>query len=334
MVSTGTFDTEVGGVVVAIFVVLVFVYMLYRYLRRRGPELAARESKSLVDDRAYNQIQLGRAAAERLAATGVDVSQARQLLDRAETARTGGNSTMSIELSKKAQDMLAAARSGGNGFSGSRPPAPGASAAYSGPPLPSSPAPKAAASMYSEPPTTPFVAEGAGSIGNASGSLESASNRPPKNMMEAHFQLSLALDELDQARGTRSSSSGFREAEALRSRGQAAYDRQDYTEALRLALRSRRALGTRIEGLPISPSPSPPGPGSSVGSVSGVRPPTSVSDPSASGQTCARCGRTVSPTDQFCRACGASVPPTVCANCGSPLTAEDRFCGRCGTTRT
>ena len=236
---------------------------------------------------------------------------------------------MSIELSKKAQDMLAAARSGGNGLSASRSPPAGTSATHSGPPLPSSSVQRATASMYTEPPTAPFVATGVGGGASPSASLEPASNRPPKNMMEAHFQISLALDELEQARGSRSSSSGFREAEALRSRGQAAYDRQDYTEALRLALRSRRALGTRIEALPISPSP--PG---GASSASGVRPPTSVPEPTATGLTCTRCGRTVAPTDQFCRACGASVVPTVCANCGSPLTAEDRFCGRCGATRT
>ncbi len=335
MVSTGTFDTQVGVVVVAIFVVLVFVYMLYRYLRRRGPELAARESKSMLDDRAYNQIQLGQAAAARLAATGVDVTQARELLNRAEVARTGGNYGMSIELSKKAQDFLAAARAGGNGLPASLSSRSGPSTSLSGSPRPSTTAAGAAsagAAGYTAPPTVPFVAGGTGSTPEAAGSSETASDRPPKNKMEAHFQLSLAQDELDQARATRSRSKGFREANELRNDGQAAYDRQDYTEALRLALKCRRTLGTRIEGLPVSTVPTATGPAGEPGAAG--KSPGPASEASSSGPTCPQCGQTAAPVDQFCRACGAPIRPVLCMNCGAPLRAGDRFCGKCGATQT
>jgi hypothetical protein len=331
MVSTSTLDAEIGVVVVAIFVVLVGVYMLYRYLRRRGPELAAREGKSVLDDRAYNQIRIGQTAAERLAATGVDVAPAKELLNRAEVARTGGNYQTAIELAKKANDSLVVARAGGNGLLGSGPLRSGTPMAATTPTGPPATARPGTSSPFTAPPTVPFVAAGPAAAVDAGFVPEPISNRPPKNKLEAHFQLSLAQDELDQARVTRSRSKGFQEADGLRSQGQAAYDRQDYTEALRLALKSRRTLGTRIEALPVSPGIVPAsGPGGGAApSASG-----SYSDQPTFGQKCPQCGRTAAPIDQFCRACGTPIAPAVCSSCGAPLLTGDRFCGKCGATQS
>jgi hypothetical protein len=332
MVSTSTLDAEIGVVVAAIFVVLVGVYALYRYLRRRGPELAAREGKSVLDDRAYNQIRIGQAAAERLAATGVDVSGAKGLLEQAEVARAGGNYNGAIELAKKANDTLYALRSGGNGVLSSSAARSGGFSSVTPSPLATSAARPTSASKYTAPPSAPYVAAGSLVVADPGMTPEPVSNRPPKNKMEAHFQLSLAQEELDQARSTKAHTSGFQGADAMRRDGQAAYDRQDYTEALRLALRSRRTLGARIEALPVSPAlASAGGPGSSGAASTGPLG-SSASQPSF-GQKCPECGRTAAPTDQFCRTCGAPIAPALCSNCGAPLLAGDRFCGKCGATQ-
>jgi hypothetical protein len=338
VVSSANLDVEIGGTVVAIFVVLVVVYMLYRYLRRRGPELAAREGKTVLDDRSYNQVRIGQAAADRLAQTGVDVSAAKELFRRAEAARAGGNYTLSLELSKKAQDSLAAARSGAMTLPSSGP----VRSTLSTDTTPSSSlsaGPRSAsAAVYAAPPTAPVFAAGANGPDTGVSSevaLEPGTSRPPKNKMEAHFQLSLVQDELDQARATKSRTKAFRDAEGLRDQGQAAYDKQDFTEALRLALKSRRTLGTRVEALPVSTVPaSSPGASEQVAVSAAARVSGSVADSTAFGQTCAKCGRTVAPTDQFCRGCGAPIAPAVCSRCGAPLSAGDRFCGTCGATRT
>jgi hypothetical protein len=338
MVSSANLDAEIGGVVVAIFIVLVAVYMLYRYLRRRGPELAAREGKTVLDDRSYNQIRIGQAAADRLAQTGVDVSAAKELFRRAEAARASGNFDLSLELSKKGQDSLAAARSGGIVLPSS---GTGRSASPRDPPplvTPSGATQYASAGIFAAPAAAPISAAGAnGPVSGVDGGadVESGPTRPPKNKMEAHFQLSLVQDELDQARATKAQTKAFLDAESLRSQGQSAYDKQDYTEALRLALKSRRTLGTRVEGLPVSAAPGSASTASSTTAVGGATSASGSAAVSPTGsQTCARCGRPIAPTDQFCRGCGIPITPAVCSSCGAPLLTGDQFCGKCGAAQT
>ncbi|MFZ0831099.1 MAG: zinc ribbon domain-containing protein [Thermoplasmata archaeon] len=329
-ISTATLYLEVGVVVVAVSAVLVGLYMLNRYMKRRGPELAQREGKSVLNDRAFNQVRIGQAAADRLARTGVDVTAAQGLLHRAELARAGGNYEMAIDLAKKAQDSLAAARSGASPLSAATPmrSTPRDATPFISPPGPTmgSSAPAA----FTAPPTVPFIAGRVGDAPDTGIAPEGLPERPPKNKMEAHFQLELAHDELDQARAAKSRTRVFREADGMFTAGQAAYDKQDYTEALRLALKSRRTFGGRVEALPVSKIPvaSP----ASDAAVAG-RDPGGISDRPTFGQKCPKCGRTAAPVDQFCRGCGTAIAPALCSNCGAPLLAGDRFCGKCGATQ-
>ncbi|HLY76377.1 MAG TPA: zinc ribbon domain-containing protein [Thermoplasmata archaeon] len=326
-------DVLIGAAVVFVLVVLVALYAFHRYMTRRGPELAAREAKSVVKDRAFNQIRIGHAAADRLAQTGVDVSGAQELLNRAEAVRAGGNFEMSIDLSKRAQDLLAKARTGA--------PAP---AAF-GPDRPRTPMEGAA--LTSDPRSTPSTtafADGAGARFVAGGeeagpenvaATTTAQNRPPKNKLEARFQLSLAQDELAKAQGTTPPPKGAGEAVGLLSDAQAAYDRQDFTEALRLALKGRRTIGARVETLPVTPVaaarpfPANAGAATATSDASGT-----TRDTPTFNQRCQQCGRVVSVADQFCRGCGTPIAPAPCHRCGAPLLAGDRFCGNCGTTQS
>jgi double zinc ribbon protein len=330
-VSNSAFETEIGTVIVAIFVVLVAVYALYRYLRRRGPELATREGRSVIEDRAYNQIRIGQAAADRLARMGVDVTEAQELLRRAETARLGGDYDNSIDLSRRSTNLLAAARTGGGPLPSSEMDRP--SSASAGPrSIPTSPTVSSAgASSFAAFPTISSAAEDSGRSAESGSTPTPGSNRAPKNKMEAHFQLSVCKDELDHSRAGQSEAQSFRDAEKLYANGQTAYDREDYTEALRLALKGRRTLGTRVEALPVTATSS-----STVSSArtAAARAAGPVSDEPTFGQKCANCGRIAGPADQFCRECGAPMAPVLCTNCGTPLLAGDRFCGKCGATQT
>lgn len=330
-VSSSTFQAEVAGVLVAVSLVVVAIYALFRYMRRRGPELAAREGRAVLEDRSYNRIRIGHAAADHLARSGVDVSSARALLEKADTFRKGGDHTSAIEFSKKAQDLLAAARSadsslpsGGTLRSSSAVAVGGQDAAPpSRVPIGSSPdTPGSAAAVI--PNGLP-----AGSGGESS-SVQGA-NRPPKNKMEAHFQLSVARDELEQARASKSDTPAYQGAETFLAQGQQAYDRADCTEALRLALKSRRTLGARVEALPLTtPSTATVAPteAPSTGRGGGESP-----EDLSSGPRCSNCGRPALAADQFCRGCGARIAPTPCVQCGAPLVAGDRFCGKCGAVQ-
>jgi hypothetical protein len=324
-------EIDIAIVLVAVFVILVGLYMFNRYMKRRTPEFAQREGKAVLDDRSYNQIRIGQAAAERLGRTGVDVSAAKALLDRAEAARSAGNYEMSIELAKKAQDSLAAARAGANPLPTAAAAGPASSPVPSRAPSASSPGNRASTpAAYTAPPTVPFIAGEAAAPPEGAGPPEGPSNRPPKNKMEAHFQIELAQDELEQVRTTKSSTKGFREADILWTNAQKAYDKQDFTEALRLALKSRRTLGARVEALPVSTVPSTTSPAKAE--VAG-RDPGSLTDQPTFGQKCPQCGRIAAPSDQFCRGCGTAIAPALCSNCGAPLLMGDRYCGKCGATQ-
>ncbi len=323
MVSSATLYGEIGIVLAAIFVILTGLYLLNRYMKRRGPELALREGRGVLDDRSHNQIRLGRSAAERLSREGIDVSEATHLLDRAEVARKAGNLEMSIELAGKAKDLLAAARSS-NGPVGSA-----ASSMAASRPATSRPPPAADPGATAATPSPPVLVGPETGISNgpvSGGSTDAPVNRPPRNKMEAHFQLSLVQDELDKARPEKGRTKVYKDAEALRAQAQTAYDAQDFTEALRLALKSRRTLGTRVEGFPASaPTPAATAPTPEPG--------TPASQPTF-GQKCAKCGRVAAASDQFCRGCGAPIAPAVCGSCGAPLLSGDRFCGKCGAVQT
>ena len=332
MVST--LQYEIFGVFIAAIGVVVALWAFNRYLRGRGPELALREGKSVLDDRAYNQVRIAEAAADRLARTGADVTAAKALLDRAEAARASGTYSVAIELAKKAQDLLAAARSGEPSLGASTTAGLTASPiAVTSPSFPSTGQAPASVSgpsgSLSSP--TPVYLEPSNAAGMG---LPGATGRPPKNQMEAHFQLSVAKDELAKARTSKPGPKSFREADRQFAAAQAAYDRQDFTEALRLALRSRRTLGARVEGLPVSTVPSAVSsaggsPVTAVGTDSGS---PAAGDPTF-GQKCPKCGRVAAANDQFCRVCGSAIPPALCRNCGAPLLTGDRFCGKCGATQ-
>ncbi|MCI4347701.1 MAG: zinc ribbon domain-containing protein [Thermoplasmata archaeon] len=326
---------EIGAVFVVAFVVLGALYALNRYLKRRGPELATREGRGILDDRSYNQIRIGQAAADRLARSGTDVTSAQMLLARAETARASGSYDMAIRLAKEAQDQLAVARTGAQTLvaaSSSRSVSrvavdPASSHSAFAPPT-FAPAPR------SSPPSASTANAWMESAPPPTGAAATPANRAPKNKMEAHFQLSLATEELALLPSAKPRTNNIQEADRIRAEGQAAYDRQDYTEALRLALRSRRALGARVEGLPVSTVPSISS--TAAHSADSSRPTpagTTAREESVSGPKCPQCGKPATADDRFCRSCGGPIPPSLCNSCAAPLLAGDRFCGVCGAVQ-
>lgn len=106
-------------------------------------------------------------------------------------------------------------------------------------------------------------------------------------------------------------------AEAQRSLdlAQASFDGEDYAEALKQAMKAKRALGSgqRMEkAKPVAVIRETPKPVAAV------------------PVNCRNCGVDLGPADEFCHACGARQGARTCPSCSREASSDDMFCRKCG----
>ncbi len=280
------------AVLLVVIILGIFLYLARRLRSRRDQLLGDLKSKpELVQDRAFNRLAMARREAEILGRTGADLRSAQGLIAQSQAAFDLRDYPRSYELAQSAHESLVNAR----GKAG--PPLPTPRPGPAGNPRPAAASPPAAA-----PPTTPAPI--------------------PKNRAESHFMLGLLSQDLEKAPV---GAGPTLEGTALRDQSQAAFDRGDYAESFRLALRGRRALGSSLETL----APSPHAPSTSA-TAAGARDPDAAADSLAGALRCSECGYPTLPNDSFCRGCGRSLVPTTCPSCGAVRTTTDSFCGKCG----
>ncbi len=309
MPNSSELTALVAGVIVSVALIGAAFYFL-RWMRRRQVEnrVGAPPTAEVARDRAHNRLALARREADVLAAQGMEVERARSLIALSDASLRQNQYDRAYELAQSAHETLVALRR--RPLSSSTPDgqlsAPAADAT-------SSPLAEGTGNPSPLPSTTPATPLGA-----------EPAVRPPKNRLESQFQLKLFEKELATSpSGPEPGNSGARE---LWVQAHAAFDRADYTEALRLALRGRRQLGGKVEtlGPPLSAgdgrASGPPGPAASVPSTGRE----------AVGVRCGHCGNPIVEGDTFCRACGAPRSALACPNCGVPRLSTDQFCGRCG----
>jgi len=320
MVTSADYSLIAAAVLGVVLVGAVGYYLVSR-IRRRGAQLKRElaESPAFADDRAYNQIRLARAELDVLRREGQSVPKAEELLDEADRLLTKHENIDAVQRAMSAHRLLVAARhraSGSGPHDASPPTTRGAlSGGWTAPPAEPDPFPTGTPTRAGRP-----------------GELPANPAVPPKNRMEAHFQMTLLVEELSKAAPGSGASASQAEAEGLRADAQAAYGRGDYTEALRLALKGRRRLGARLETLPLGKTSVPPAADAIEGS--GGEPEPSPPAGGTGTSPCARCGRPVRSDDRFCRSCGAPMTSTKCPRCQGDVTAQDTFCGRCGSPLT
>jgi hypothetical protein len=307
--------TELGlAALVLLAALFVCIYFIVQ-MRRRRAQLANEPmpSREQLDDRAFNQIHIARASAERLHRSGVDVDSVLTLLDNAEKARARGDPDTATALARSAQETLVRLRSNPP----TRVPAPQEAPLSSAAAM----APNASDGAWidaraSSPAPLP--------VRDPSGSSDAPVGRLPKNKAESRFQLNLLEEDVRRSEGSAPKAAETIEGRTLLHDGRSAFDRGDYTEALRLGLRGRRRVGARLETLAPSRSTQPEPPDEEAA-------PAPIATPTDGGPgTCANCGAPMKGADAFCRACGASRSSTRCGQCGQALAADDRFCGACG----
>jgi len=297
-------------VVLAIVVLGVLLYLRRRLKDRRAQLLGELKDKpELVQDRAFNRLAMARREAEIMAGKGTDVSRPRELIAQSQASFDTRDYDRSYELAQQAHEALVNARADGRR----------APLASSAPPGSSSPPLKS--------PSTGVVLASAASLTGASTAAAVATNLP-KNRAESQFQLRLLDQELETARARSPPSSALANAEGYRTDAGAAFDRGDYTDAFRLALRGRRAVGAPVESLPV---------GAAAGTVVASPADRPVEDAArtaeiaAGAERCSKCGYPALPGDSFCRGCGQPRASASCPQCGAGRQPADTFCGRCGS---
>ncbi len=149
----------------------------------------------------------------------------------------------------------------------------------------------------------------------------------PENFLQSKFEIRVVEGKLvDYEEGE------LKQAALLYlSRAKKAFDNEDYTEALRLAVKSNRILETgeipeeRMEPetheVPVKPEPQ----------SAGVVPIVEEEESEEEELHCPSCGAVVRPEDKFCWNCGTRlVFKYYCPNCGAEVSSEDKFCRQCG----
>jgi len=160
----------------------------------------------------------------------------------------------------------------------------------------------------------------------------------PKNFLEARFELQM-LDADVKGRDPKDVSA---EASRILADSQRAFDREDYTECLRLAIRGRRILGAaNMQTIAVSPgttTDTPPEEPTPTDRRSSAPPPEPVVKVEAStgelkpaNVPCHRCGKVNPAGNKFCRGCGLPLAPPKCPRCLRDVSPDDAFCGSCGS---
>jgi hypothetical protein len=300
MTLSGNTITLLAVFVVLVIVVLALLLVIIRRLRARRDQLLVdlNSKPALVQDRAFNRLEMARKEAEVLGRTGTDIARAQELIAQAQGAFDNRQYPRSYELAQSAHEALVNARGRVGG-------------------VPSVPAPSRTA--RTAPP---------GAL--SSDQPSTAAPAPPplaRNRAESQFQLHLLDQELASARRDRPGAGSTAEAGRLQTEARAAFDRSDFTDAFRLSLRARRALGGKVESLAATAAAP-----RAAAAGSGPVDPASAAEQVASAARCPQCGYPTQAGDTFCRGCGTPRTPTACPACGATRAPTDTFCGRCGAS--
>jgi len=298
-VSASDSWTIVVVLALLLFLVLLAGYYAVTRLRARRQKLALEldTARDLIEDRAFNQVRIARAEAALLASRGVDVEGPTKLLADAEAARSRREFDTALALGRSAHESLVRLQRGdpASDDAPARPPAPRTTWVPESLPV----GPDA-----DDPPS-----------GDRSDDDVVPRAGLPKNKAEARFELALLREEIGRRTDAGTADAAVAESTKMADLAGQAFDRGDFTEALRLALRGRRHLGAHLETVP------PP-------TIAASATPTPAT--SEAPLACSGCGEPLRPTDRFCRFCGTLRGPARCAGCGTPLAEEDRFCAACG----
>ena len=141
----------------------------------------------------------------------------------------------------------------------------------------------------------------------------------PKNFMESKFMICSVKDEAEGAERAGKDVSVAKESLKL---ADDAFASEQYTEALKHALRAKKSLEPKEE------PPSGPTKFKEVDSMGRVPSAMVVKAPVSK---CSKCSTELEPGDMFCAKCGTRVERDIrCPRCSNKVSVEDAYCRKCG----
>jgi len=272
-------------ILVAALVILAAVgWLELRYIKSKR---SGQAEAALIQDDAYNAVATTKAVAESLRQQGRDTTEAEVILYQAESAYQRREYTDAKAIAERARSALRHAP---------------LRELVTCPVL----QPVAEEAPVDVPVEVPESSTGPTEVPSV------AAKKLPANYLESKFIIESAHCMLESAPEERRAPAALLLADA-RDR----FDQADYTGALRLALRAKKAL----EGAEVKPAES----------VTEAAPVDTPADETtiAADDACQRCGAQMDPEDQFCHACGGR-RAAVCPSCSAEVKEGDQFCRGCG----
>lgn len=339
-------DWVVLGILIGLFLVMIFLFFWFNFMRRRAASTEKaygkpKRSELELADGAYNAVLTTRSIARVMKRKGIETRTAEAILRDAQRELELGHFRSATTLAERARANLNSKRvkekteeSGGDVFVG-----------------------ESEGSGSVKPDKTEEVLKG-GEVFDEEPARETKKedeisesfkfrSKMPENFMQAKFEITLAETAIIE--GRKRGIDTYSAEERLR-QARESFEREDYTNALGLALRAKKSaegkgeqqaadMETKPVATPRAVTEQKPAaiqriPRTLVAAKSAV-PEQTKPAPISPGEKrtenhCSNCGVPVGEDDTFCRKCGAKLPPTACPTCRVPVDKDDRFCRKCG----
>lgn len=341
------------GFDVSLVLLLIFVaFAIMWYLKKRRKTILDKfntDKPEWIEDNAHNQILTTKALIDRAERNGDDVAAARSRLQDAEDRAKAGDFEQAFSIAKQARDVLpknvpTRAVKRKVPVQSTSPPSPSPKQEQPG----VAPAENKEEMLYRD------IATGGVVSGGGQTREDMSPKRPedqeegekppmvefrqkvPKNYLEAKFEISLLEDAL-----TKLPPESSPESRKLLVTAKKAWEKENYSDALRMAMRGKRALeqksddtipltaGTTVDVPPQTPVAAA---ARSSAPMSGddykMEPATGEARPTT--VVCSRCNKENPAKNKFCRGCGKPLAAPLCPRCQKAIEADDAFCGTCG----
>ncbi len=272
----------------------VAMWVIWAYLEGSKPKRirrARREQELSKSDEAHNLVVATRSIINVMKSKGIDVSDAEILINRAELSLDAGDKNKAKGLAEEAREELDSAKS--------RPVAP---------------------VRLKKKEVNPIEVAVDQKIQKGLLDGRERVNRLPDNFLESKFEIDVAKGLFDKK--------GTPEAERLLGMAQLCYDDEDYTTALKYAIRCKKAIDEGEAGLLAAQKIGHRKEDSQVEDVREIR----IKETTMEGELkCPECGNTVGVDDKFCNLCGEKLSFQIyCPSCGVEVSPTQKFCAECG----